>query len=286
MTALAPETVATETGRTSAPLHRMLVSELRWVLWRPRNLFALASLIAVPIVLGTAVAMTGGPSSGEGPPAMAMVAGNGLVLPVASLTIAQALLLPLVVSMVAADALAGESSHGTLRGLLLAPVGRARLVWVKGFGVLAMTLLSVTAVAVSGLITGLVIVGSDGLVTLSGTTLPMGDALLRLALAVGWVTVQMAAVGAVALAISSLTDHPLVVMTTAMGGLIIFGVLGTVPQLSWLHPVLITNNWPSVIDVLRDPIVSDNLVHGLLCALCYALIGMSATFARVATKDT
>lgn len=286
MTTIAPDAASTAVGRTAAPLLRVLASELRWVLRRPRNLLALAMLAGLPVLLGTAVAMTGGPTDGDGPPVLASVAGNGLVLPVASLVIAQTLLLPLIGSMVAADALAGESSHGTLRGLLLAPVSRVRLVWVKAFGVLAMTLLAVTLVALSGLITGLVIVGSDGLVTLSGTTLPLGAALGRLALAVGWVTVQMAAVGAIALAISSLTDHPLVVMTTTMGGLIVFGVLGTVPALDWLHPVLITSNWPSVTDVLRDPIVSDNLVHGLLCAACYLLIGVSATIGRMATKDT
>ncbi|MGW3473122.1 ABC transporter permease [Saccharopolyspora sp. NPDC000995] len=275
----------TTTARTSAPLGRVMVAELRWVLRRPRNLLALLLLAGLPVLLGTAIAVTGGPSSRGSGSILAAVAGNGLVLPVAALVLAQSLLLPLVVAMVAADALAGEASQGTLRGLLLAPVGRVRLVGIKAFGVLVLAALAVTVVAVSGVLTGLVIVGGDGMVTLSGTTLPIGSALGRVALAAGWSAVQMAAVGAVALAISSLTEHPLVVMAATMGGLIGFGVLGTIPALDWLQPVLITTDWSAVMDVLRDPMSGDTLVTGLFRAGCYLLIGLSATIARMVTKD-
>ncbi|MEV0704327.1 ABC transporter permease subunit [Saccharopolyspora sp. NPDC050389] len=278
-------TATAVTGRTSAPLGRVVLAELRWVLRRPRNLLALVLLAGLPVLLGTAIAVTGGPGSRGGGSILAAVAGNGLVLPVAALVLAQTLLLPLVVAMVAADALAGESAHGTLRGLLLAPVGRVRLVGIKAIGVLVMAVLAVAVIAVSGVLTGLVIVGGDGMVTLSGTTLPIGSALGRVALAAGWSAVQMAAVGAVALAISSLTEHPLVVMAATMGGLIVFGVLGTIPALDWLQPLLITTDWSAVMDVLRDPISGDTLVTGLLRAGCYLLIGLSATIARVVTKD-
>ncbi|CAM00326.1 ABC-2 type transport system permease protein [Saccharopolyspora erythraea NRRL 2338] len=278
MTAVAVE-------RTSAPLGRVLLAELRWVLRRPRNLLALVLLAALPVLIGIGIVLTGGPEGGDGPPVLAAVAGNGLVLPVATLVLAQTMLLPLVVSMTAADALAGESAHGTLRGLLLAPVGRVRLVGVKAAGVLAMVLLSVGVIAVSGVLTGLVIVGGDGMVSLSGTTLPLGSALGRVALAAAWSATQMAAIGAIALAISSLTDHPLVVMAATMGTLIVFGVLGSLPALDWLQPLLITTGWTSVVDVLRDPVVTGALVDGLLRAGCYLLIGVSATVLRITTKD-
>ena len=58
------------------------------------------------------------------------------------MTLALALLLPLAVAMAAADAIAGEAAHGTLRGLLLAPVGRLRLVGMKAFGVLVVAVLA------------------------------------------------------------------------------------------------------------------------------------------------
>ncbi|MEU6130542.1 ABC transporter permease subunit [Saccharopolyspora sp. NPDC047091] len=286
MTAPAPaEAVAAPQARRSAPLGRVLLAEFRWVLRRPRNLLALLMLAGLPVLIGAGIALTGGPSRGGGPPVLSAVAGNGLVLPVASIVLAQTMLLPLVVAMVAADAIAGETSHGTLRGLLIAPISRVRLVGVKAAGVLLMVLLSVLVLAVSGLLTGLIIVGGDGLVTLSGTTLSLGAALGRIALAVLWCAAQMAAVGAVALALSSLTEHPLVVMTGTMAALIVFGVLGTVPSLEWMRPLLITTDWSAVIDVLRDPIFTDTLSTGLLRAGCYLVIGLSATVLRMVTRD-
>lgn len=271
--------------RTSAPLARQLLAETRWVLRRPRNLLALLMLAALPVLLGTAIALTGGSGGRGGPSVLAAVAGNGLVLPVAAIVLAQSLLLPLVVAMVAADALAGESAHGTLRGLLLAPIGRVRLVGVKAFGVLVLTVLAVSVVALSGVLTGLIVVGGGDLVTLSGTTVSFGSALGRVALAVAWTAVQMAAVGAIALALSSLTEHPLVVVVATMGALITFGVLGTIPALDWLQPVLITTDWSAVLDVLRDPVGWDAMTTGLLRAGCYLVIGLSATVARMVTKD-
>lgn len=291
MTAPAPDVTARVPARggpnrTAAPLGRVVLAELRWVLRRPRNLFALLGLAALPVLIGTVIALTGGPSPGDGPPLMASVASNGLVLPIFTLILAQNLLLPLVCSMVAADALAGESSNGTLRGLLLAPVSRVRLVWVKATGVLVMTVLAVAVIGISGAITGLVVVGSDGLVTLSGTTLPLGEALGRVALAVGWSAVQMLAVGAIALAISSLTDHPLVVMAVTVGTIIVFGVLGAIPSLGWLEPWLVTSGWYSIADFLRDPVATHELLPSTWRALCYIVVGVSATIARMATKDT
>lgn len=272
----------TVTARTSAPLLRVLRSELRWILRRPRNIMALLLLACLPILIGIGVTVSG---SDGGPAALASLAGNGLVLPVLSLVLTLTLLLPLVIAMVAADAFAGESAHGTLRGLLLAPIGRVRLVAVKAFGVVVMSVLAVTVVAVSGVLTGLLIVGGDSMVTLSGTTVPMAQALVRVLLAVGWSAVQVTAIGMIALAISSLTDHPLVVMAATMGILILFGVLGQIPALSWLQPVLVTTDLSSVIDVLRDPITTGALGTGLFRAGCYLLIGVSASVARIVTKD-
>lgn len=286
MNTVTPDVASVPARRTSAPLGRVLLSELRWVLRRPRNLLALLGLACLPVLIGVVIALTGGPAPGDGPPMLSSVAGNGLVLPVVTLMLAMNLLLPLITAMVAADALAGESSHGTLRGLLLAPVSRVRLVWVKATGVLVMTVLAVTVIAVSGVLTGLVIVGGDGLVTLSGTTLPLWAAIGRVALAAGWAAVLMAGIGAVALAISSLTEHPLVVLAVTLGALIVFGVLGTIPSLDWLHPFLITTNMFAVADVLRDPIPTGDLLTGLWRAGCYVLVGVSATIARMATKDT
>ncbi|HET6259040.1 ABC transporter permease subunit [Pseudonocardia sp.] len=270
----------------NAPLGRLLAAELRWVLRRPRTLVMLGLFALVPVLISIGVAVanrTPGPGAGL----IGAIAGNGLVLPVAAMTLALALLLPLAVSMAAADAIAGEAAHGTLRGLLIAPVGRLRLVAMKAFGVLVVATLATLALAVMGVLAGLVVVGgADGqLVTLSGTAVGLGDALARVALVAVWTVWQLAAVGAVALAISSFTEHPLVVLASVLGGLIVFGVLSAIPALEWLQPYLLTSGWTAGADALRDPLPLDGMAESSLRALCYVAIGGGLTIHRMLRRD-
>lgn len=269
----------------TAPAGRLLRSELRWVFRRPRTLIALGIVSAVPIAMGIGIASTTSDDP-QGEFLITEVIGNGLVLPVAALAATMVLLLPLVVSMSAADALAGESASGTLRALLIAPVGRIRLVAIKAFGVLAVATVAVTLVVTVALVTGLLVIGNgDRLLTLSGTSLTTGQALARIAVLAAWVVFQMAAVGAVALAISAVTEHPLVVMAVTIGSLILITVLTAIEALDWLHPVLLPTGWMAAADVLRDPMPLDGLLESTYRAACYLLIGMSLTVARMATRD-
>ena len=266
---------------TKAPIGRLLRAEVVWVFRRPRTWIALLLLALVPIVIAIGSKVSGGDAG----PLFGTLIGNGLVLPVLALTITLTLLLPLVGAMWSADALAGEASYGTLRGLLIAPVSRIRLLGVKAFGVATAILAAATLIALVGMVTGLLMFGSHGMITLSGTTVSAGSAVLRVAIAIGWVTVQVWAVAAIALAVSACTDHPVVVMAATIAGAVVFGVIGTIPALSSIQPYLLTTGWTTLVDVLRDPMPTDGLVHGLVVAGCYLVIGLSATMVRLATKD-
>jgi ABC-2 type transport system permease protein len=167
----------------------------------------------------------------------------------------------------------------------MAPISRARLLGVKAFGVGAVVFIATVAVALVGLVTGVILVGTDGLITLSGNTLSFGDALARIGLAVVWVTFQVWAVAAIALAVSAFTEHPLVVMAATLAGALVFAILTVIPQLDWMQPYLLTTGWTSLTDVLRDPMPWDGLVGSTLRAACYLLIGISAAYARLSTKD-
>jgi ABC-2 type transport system permease protein len=283
-------TIPVARTRTHAPIGRLLRSELRLVLRRPRTLIALALLILVPVIAGIGIAVTagnansGGPADGPGALA-AIVDSNGLVLPIFVLFMSLQMLLPMVGAMWAADALAGEASTGAMRNLLVAPIGRGRLLAVKAFGVATAIVIGIVLMTLSGIISGLLLLGGNGMLTMSGTTLTFWPALGRILLAAGLVTIQILAVAAVALAISSVTEHPLIVMAVALGGIIIFGVLNAISALSWLHPYLITHSWFGMVDVMRDPMPTDNLIQGVIRAACYMVIGYSLAFARMLTKD-
>ena len=266
-----------------APLGRLLASELRWVLRRPRTVIAIVLLSLIPVLIGVGTVIAGNAGVGRG--LFTTLIGNGFVLPVLSLTLLLTMLLPLLGAMSAADALAGESNHGTLRGLLVAPVSRARLLGVKAFGVAAVVFIATLSVAVVGLLTGVVLVGTDGLITMSGNTLSFGDALARIGISVLWVSFQVWAVAAIALAVSAFTEHPLVVMAATLAGALVFAILTVIPQLEWIQPYLITTGWVSLTDVLRDPMPWDGLIDSTLKAACYLVIGLSVAYARLSTKD-
>jgi ABC-2 type transport system permease protein len=282
----------TRTGHDTVPMTRLIRAELRWIFRRPRTLIVLAMLAVIPVVIGVGLTLVdtsagngGGPDDGGGA-LLSTAVNNGFILPIAALVMTLTLLLPLAAAMAGADAIAGETAHGTLRGWLLTPVSRGRLLAVKSFGVATVALVTVLSMAVTGVVTGLIINGTDSLFTISGTTLSLWDALGRILIAVAWVTVQLWAVGAVALAISACTEHPMLVVVSVLAGNIVFQILGYLDAVSWLHPFLLNQNWTSALtEVLQDPMGSAQLTEGALRAACYIAIALSLAYARLTTRD-
>ncbi|MEU0795175.1 ABC transporter permease subunit [Amycolatopsis sp. NPDC005961] len=285
------EVPAARTGHDTVPLPRLLAAELRWIFRRPRTLAVLGLLALIPVIIGIGLTLVsdnaqgGGPDEGGGA-LLASAVNNAFVLPIAAVVMSLALLLPLASAMAGADAIAGETAHGTLRGWLIAPVGRGRLLAVKAFGVATVSVVSVLAMCVTGVVTGLIINGTDSLFTLSGTTLTLGGALARILLMAGWVVLQLWAVGAVALAISSWTEHPMLVVASVLAADIVFTILGFLTSLDWLHPFLLTKDWSMApAEVLQDPMGTQMLGEGALRAACYIVIGLSLAYARLSTRD-
>src|SRR5215211_7932100 len=122
--------------RWGRPAHEegtaVLRVELGKLVRRPRTWITVALLAGLPTVIAVFVHVTGiGPRPGEGPALLSEVLNNGLLLPAAALALILPVFLPVAVAVVAGDAVAGEASAGTLRYLLVRPVGRSRLLVVK-----------------------------------------------------------------------------------------------------------------------------------------------------------
>jgi ABC-type Na+ efflux pump permease subunit len=134
------------------PWLRMLRSELGLMFRRWRNRALLAVVVAIPVLLGSALrvavpAQGGQGGGGNGPAAafLTQVAGNGVFLSFLALTIMLTIMLPLVVAVVSGESLAGEANTGTLRYLLVVPAGRARLLSVKYVAVVLFALVACLA---------------------------------------------------------------------------------------------------------------------------------------------
>lgn len=281
----APPTLAPPAVRPRRFSTRLLRSELRLIAGRRRNQAGLAVLAAVPIIMAVSVKLSSpGPSDG-GPDFLSSITSNGLFVPLAALGIEMGMFLPLAMSMLCGDAIAGEANIGTLRYLLTVPVHRARLLAVKYLSLCIGAFWGICVVAVPGAVVGIVLFGSGPLTTLSGTQVSFGEALWRVLLVMLYLTAALAGLAAVGLFISTLTEQPIAAAIALMIFTIGSFVLDQIPQLDWLHPWLIVDHFMAFGDLLRDPMAFDAVGRGLLLFAGYAVVFWLAAWARFAGKD-
>ncbi|MDQ2723814.1 MAG: ABC transporter permease, partial [Actinomycetota bacterium] len=144
----------------------MIGVELRAMLRRPRTWVVILLLDALPTLVAILLAFTKiGPRPGQGPAFLSAVLSNGQLFPLAALAIVLPLFLPVAVAVIAGDAVAGEAQAGTLRYLLIRPVGRVRLLIAKLVSVVAFVVLAVLVVAATAYLTGTNLLGKSSLAT-------------------------------------------------------------------------------------------------------------------------
>ena len=251
--------------------------------WRNRAL--LIALAAIPIALGIALKLTTNNGGGGGGGFVTQVSNNGLFLVFVALTLTLPIFLPMALGVVAGDAISGEASQGTLRYLLVAPVGRGRLLLAKSVSVVVFCFISSFVVALSAWLTGLVLFPVGRVTLLSGDTVSYGHALVTAILITVVVALSLLGLAAIGMFVSTLTDTPIAAMAVTVGVTILCGILQSIPQLSSIQPWLFTDQWTSFADLLRDPVYSANIVHNLWIQLVYVLVFGSAAWARFSGRD-
>ncbi|GIG91603.1 ABC transporter permease [Plantactinospora endophytica] len=271
-------------GRTGRA--RFFRSELRLVFGRRRNQAGMAALAAVPVIIAVALRVTDGPTeAGRDPGFFSAISGNGFFVALAALGAELGLFLPIAVAAIAGDSIAGEANSGTLRYLLTVPVGRTRLLAVKYAAIVVFVATVTLLVAAIGLLAGLALFGGGPVTLLSGVQVSLAEGLLRLLGVCAYLTVGLCALGAVGLFVSTLTEQPMgATIATTMLAVTSF-VLDSIPQLDWLHPYLLTHHWQAFVELLRDPVAFDALRPGLLSAAGYAVVFLSAAWARFGGRD-
>jgi ABC-2 type transport system permease protein len=255
-------------------------------LFRRRRIHALLIVLAlVPVGIVLAVKLSGGPEGDRGPTFLNQVTHNGVFAALAALTITLPIFLPLAVSIVAGDAVAGEAGLGTLRYLLVRPAGRTRLLVAKALALLVFCLAATFVVVVAGLVVGSVLFPVGRVTTLSGDTLPLWGGILRIGAAAGIVALSLLGLAAIGIFASTLTDVAIGAMAATLGILILSGILDAIPQLQFLHPWLFTHGWLSFADVVRTRVTWTAITRNLLLQLGYVVVFLSAAWARFTTKD-
>ena len=268
-------------------------SELLTTFRRWRTLALLTVLAAVPVLVGIAVkietsdgsSLGGGGGGGEGPAFISQISNNGLFLVFTALAATLPFFLPMAIGVVAGDAIAGESSAGTLRYLLVAPAGRSRLLLTKYATVITFCLAATLVVAVSALAVGALLFPVGDLITISGTRITYAEGLGRALLIALVVAASLVGIAALGLFVSTMTGSGIAAMATTVGLLITVQILDQIPQLDALQPYFFSHYWLSFADVMREPVYWDDLVKNLGLQALYAAVFGSAAWARFTTKD-
>lgn len=273
---------------------RFFLNELRLVFFRRRNQLLLAVVVLFPLLIGIGLKLAaprshgggggGGPASG-GAAFFNQIAGNGVFLTFIALSLLLILVLPVVMAVISGDSVAGEAGYGTLRYLLTVPAGRTRLLAVKYLTIVVWAVTATFIVSVVALLVGVILFPVGPVTLLSGTTVSLGAGLVRVLLVTLYVCAAMAALGAIGLAVSTFTEHAIGAIAAVMILVVASEVVDQIPQFAPVAPYLPTHWWNSFDSLLRTPVDTTTLWHGLLSFGVYAAVFCAIAWARFTSGD-
>ena len=262
-------------------LHQLVRSRRTWV--------TILLIDLLPTIVAVLLALTDiGPRPGSGPAFLSAVLTDGTLFPLAAMAIVLPLFLPIAVAIQAGDAIAGEAQQGTLRYLLVRPVGRTRLLLAKLVSVMAFVLLTLVIVAATAYVVGVLLLGNGDIgqtTTVSGTALSQQQLIGRTFLALCYALLCMLGVAAIALFLSTVVDSPLGAAMGTMAVLVASTLLLTLDAADSIAAYLPTRYWLAFVDLFRDPIHWRDVVRGTVLQGAYVLVFLGAGWANFATKD-
>ena len=273
----------------------MIRVELAKLFRRPRTYVIAGLLCALPFTVAVFLATTRiPPPPGQGGAFLSAVLSNGALFPAAAMALVMPVFLPVSVAVLAGDAVAGEAATGTLRYLLIRPVGRTRLLVAKLVALIAFVLFAIAAVLVTSLVTGLTMFGGEpsagvalpaDVTSLSGVTISPAGLVMRLLATVAYIVVSMLGVAAIALFLSTVTDSALGAAMGALAVLVTSQVLVTLDAATAIRPYLPTRYWLAWIDFFRDPVLWRDIERGIGIQLVFLVVLLGAAWANFMTRD-
>jgi ABC-2 type transport system permease protein len=198
--------------------------------------------------------------------------------------------IPFLITLVAADLLAGEATAGTYRILVTRPVSRMQIVTSKFIAGMIYTGSLILFLAVMSLVVGLIIFGSGELIVTGNQSIIIfekSDILWRFILAYGFAILSMTVVCSLAILFSSLVENAIGPIVSTMAVIIISIILSAfdVEILREIRPYLFTNymmNWREFFD---DPLDFAEITKAVLVLSGHIIVFFTATSFIFHKKD-
>ncbi len=269
------------------PVRVELIRQLR----RRRTQLALGFMVALPVILLIAFSLGNGNTNGNrngngaGSSFVDLAKSGAANFAMVSLFFSASFLLIVVISLFFGDTIASEASWSSLRYLLAMPVPRLRLLRQKILVAGALSLSALIILPTTAYLVGLIFYGAGPLSTPIGDQFGTGTGVVRLAVVVGYLAIQLTWVAGLAFLLSVLTDAPL----GAVGGAVLLSILSQIldqiTALGGLRNWLPTHYSLAWTGALVDPIRWDDMVRGAFAGLAYATIFVAIAAIRFRRKD-
>lgn len=197
--------------------------------------------------------------------------------------------IPILISFVAGDELAGEATAGTYRLILIRPVSRTKIFLAKYFTTIIYTVLFVFFLGVLSAGLAVALLGSGDLIILGRglLVLPESEVLWRFILAYGFAIWGMITVSSIAFFFSSFVENAIGPIVGTMGVIIVFTLITVLPVelFSGIRKYLFTyymNIWQKA---FANPIPWEDIRIGMAYLAATSLAAVLAAWAIFTRKD-
>ena len=261
--------------------------ELRRQFKRRRTIGVFVAMAALPLILIGALHL--GSDDGGGRNRVInlvdVATASGLNFTLFVLFAASGFFLVVVFALFYGDTVASEASWGSLRYTLATPIPRRRLLRQKWYAALLMSAGAFLTLVVVSVVAGGLFYGFSDVTTPIGLSIGQGSAFLRLAGMVGYLTVHLLVVGALAFWLSTITDAPLAAVGGAVFTMIVFAILEQVTQLGSIRDYFPSAFGIAWTDLLQTPVDSGDLFRGVLQSLLYIVVLTGLGFVHFGRRD-
>jgi len=259
--------------------------ELRKLVSQKRTYLGLGLIVILPLFFVTFQDVHHHHDRGAQSIFAAQITQSGLATPVLMLTFLSVFMLPLVASLVAGDIVANEDGNGTLKTILTRSVDRGQVLAAKAMAAFTYGVLAVFLSAVVATVAGIASWGFHGVVSLSGTVVPAGEALALVFAANAIYLIPLAAVVSIGVLLSVVTRNSAAAVVATIGSVILLDIISGIPGLEGARPYLLTQQFEAWQGLLRTPTDWAPVTHSIwLCAL-YAVPSLVAAYLVFLRRD-
>jgi ABC-2 type transport system permease protein len=259
--------------------------ELRKLAAQKRTYLGFAIALVVPVFFVIAEHFNQHHGHGDNSIFFSEITQSGLVTPVLSLILASTFFLPLSTALVCGDIVANEDGNGTLKTILTRSVDRGQVFAAKVLAAFAYAAAAVFLAAFVATIAGVASWGFNDIVSLSGTVVPPGEALLLILAANACYLIPIAAIVSIGVLLSTVTRNSAAAVVGTLAVTLVLALIPIIPGLEGARPYLLTTEYNAWQGLLRTPTDWAPILHSLWVCALYAVPSLFAAYLVFLRRD-